>query len=407
MEKHTFHPKICVVGAGYVGLSLAVLLAQLYDVTIIDILETKIDLINKRVSPIKDELLESFLQKKALSLKATTNDRDVYRETDYVIVSTPTNYDETTKSFDTRSIESVISNVLKENTQAIIIIKSTVPVGFTKRISLLFGSNRIIFSPEFLRESYSLYDNLYPSRIIAGIANNNEEQRNIAHDFLKILLSISNNPSTICLTIGSSEAESVKLFSNTYLALRVAFFNELDTYAEMNNLDSESIINGVSLDPRIGNHYNNPSFGYGGYCLPKDTKQLKSDFNDIPEKLISAVIASNEERKQFIADRIISFLYERNHNGTVGVFRLLMKSKSDNFRNSAIMDIVDILINRGISVIIYEPLYNSSTSNPNYKIIKELPVFLQTSDIIIANRFDICLNPVIDKVYTRDIFFKD
>lgn len=406
-NKHNIKGNICVVGAGYVGLSLAVLLAQKYHVTVIDISEDKINMINKRISPLRDELLEQYLQEKELSLDATIRTDVAYAEAEYIIIATPTNYEELTKTFDTRSVEAVISEVLKVNPQAYIIIKSTVPVGFTRSISLVYNSNRIIFSPEFLRETFALYDNLYPSRIITGVADENEEQKQIANSFSRLLLSVSDKPDVICLTMGSSEAESVKLFSNTYLALRISFFNELDTYAECNGYNTESIINGVCLDPRIGRYYNNPSFGYGGYCLPKDTKQLKSNFEKIPETLISAVTASNEVRKQYIVQRIITLLNARKNNGTLGVYRLIMKSNSDNFRSSAIKDVVDSLLELGINVIVYEPLSNHINNDMNYAFIDELQTFLDNSDLIIANRFDQCLNGVIEKVYTRDIFGRD
>lgn len=406
-NKHSITGSICVVGAGYVGLSLAVLLAQKYHVTVIDISEARINMINKRISPLRDELLEQYLQEKELSLEATTRTDVAYAEAEYIIIATPTNYDELTKTFDTRSVEAVISEVLEVNPQAYIIIKSTVPVGFTRSISLLYNSNRIIFSPEFLRETFVLYDNLYPSRIITGVVDENEEQKQIANSFSRLLLSVSDKRDVICLTMGSSEAESVKLFSNTYLVLRISFFNELDTYAEFNGFNTESIINGVCLDPRIGRYYNNPSFGYGGYCLPKDTKQLKSNFEKIPEKLISAVTASNEIRKQYIVQRIIKLLNARKNNGTLGVYRLIMKSNSDNFRSSAIKDVVDSLLDLGINVIVYEPLSNHISNNMNYIFIDELQNFLDNSDMIIANRFDRCLNSVIEKVYTRDIFGRD
>lgn len=406
-NKHSITGSICVVGAGYVGLSLAVLFAQKYHVTVIDISEARINMINKRISPLRDELLEQYLQEKELSLEATTRTDVAYAEAEYIIIATPTNYDELTKTFDTRSVEAVISEVLEVNPQAYIIIKSTVPVGFTRSISLLYNSNRIIFSPEFLRETFALYDNLYPSRIITGVVDENEEQKQIANSFSRLLLSVSDKRDVICLTMGSSEAESVKLFSNTYLALRISFFNELDTYAEFNGFNTESIINGVCLDSRIGRYYNNPSFGYGGYCLPKDTKQLKSNFEKIPEKLISAVTASNEIRKQYIVQRIIKLLNARKNNGTLGVYRLIMKSNSDNFRSSAIKDVVDSLLDLGINVIVYEPLSNHISNNMNYIFIDELQNFLDNSDMIIANRFDRCLNSVIEKVYTRDIFGRD
>lgn len=406
-NKHNIKGNICVVGAGYVGLSLAVLLAQKYHVTVIDLSEDKINMINKRISPLRDELLEQYLQEKELSLEATTRTDVAYAEAEYIIIATPTNYDELTRTFDTRSVEAVISEVLKVNPQAYIIIKSTVPVGFTRSISLVYNSNRIIFSPEFLRETFALYDNLYPSRIITGVADENEEQKQIANSFSRLLLSVSDKPDVVCLTMGSSEAESVKLFSNTYLALRISFFNELDTYAEFNGYNTESIINGVCLDPRIGRYYNNPSFGYGGYCLPKDTKQLKSNFEKIPETLISAVTVSNEVRKQYIVQRIITLLNARKNNGTLGVYRLIMKSNSDNFRSSAIKDVVDSLLELGINVIVYEPLSNHINNDMNYAFIDELQTFLDNSDLIIANRFDQCLNGVIEKVYTRDIFGRD
>lgn len=405
--KHSISGNVCVVGAGYVGLSLAVLLAQKYKVTVIDISEDKVNMINKRISPLKDELLEKYLREKELFLEATTRVDVAYAMAEYVIIATPTNYDELTQKFDTRSVEAVISKVLKVNSQAYIIIKSTVPVGFTRSISFSYNCNRIIFSPEFLRENFALYDNLYPSRIITGIVDGNELQKHIANSFSRLLLSVADKSDIPCLTMGSSEAESVKLFSNTYLALRISFFNELDTYAELNDFNTESIINGVCLDPRIGSYYNNPSFGYGGYCLPKDTKQLKSNYEKIPEKLISAVTASNEVRKQYIVQRIIKLLNARKNNGTLGVYRLIMKSNSDNFRGSAIKDVVDSLLALGVNVIAYEPLSAHISNHSNYIFTDELQTFLDKSDMIIANRFDRCLNSVVEKVYTRDIFGRD
>lgn len=385
---------IAIYGAGYVGLSLAVLLSQNHKVILIDVSKDRIDLINQKKSPIKDLEIEKFLKEKDLNLFATT-DSSFSKTADIVVIAVPTNYDDERNYFDTSIVEEVISEVLALNSSAGIVIKSTIPVYFTEKISQKLNTNRIIFSPEFLRESKALFDNLYPSRIVVGC---NEDQRAFAYEFGEILRDSSLSKSVPILLMSSSEAESVKLFANTYLATRVAFFNELDTYASENNLSSENIIRGMCLDPRIGQTYNNPSFGYGGYCLPKDTKQLKANFEKIPQSMISAVVESNEKRKSYIAGEII-----KKNPQKVGVYRLVMKSDSDNFRASSIQDVMRKISNNGIEVVIYEPTLDTLEFN-GYKVVNDFEKFTKESDIVLANRQDNILKNISEKVYTRDIF---
>jgi len=388
--------KIAVAGTGYVGLSLATLLSQHNEVVALDILEEKINMINNRISPIRDEYIEKYFKEKNLNLKATLDYKEAFRNADFVIVSTPTNYDEKTKFFDTSSVEDVIKKVINMNDKNItIVIKSTVPVGFIEYIRKTYNISNIFFSPEFLREGKALYDNLYPSRIIIG---ENSEKAKIFANLLKTASLEKNVP---ILFMNSTEAEAVKLFANTYLALRVSYFNELDTYAELKGLNTKDIIEGVCLDSRIGNHYNNPSFGYGGYCLPKDTKQLKESYNGVPEKLITAIVDSNNTRKEHIVSQIIA-----KNPKTVGIFRLTMKSNSDNFRNSAIQDIIQKIKEQGINIIIYEPSINENYFLEN-KVVNNLNEFKRISDIIITNRYDNILSDVNDKIYTRDIYNRD
>ena len=386
--------KIAVAGTGYVGLSLAVLLSQKNEVYALDINKQKVDLINKRISPIKDEYIEKYLKEKKLNLKATLDYKEAFKEKEFIIICTPTNYDEQTNYFDTSSVEDVIKKILEINAYATIIIKSTIPVGFTEKIKEKYNKQNIIFSPEFLREGKALYDNLYPSRIIIGEKN---KQAQIFTNLLKE--SALNNPTIKYMN--STEAEAVKLFSNTYLALRIAFFNELDTYAEIKGLNTKDIIEGVSLDPRIGDHYNNPSFGYGGYCLPKDTKQLLANYKDIPQNLIEAIVKSNQTRKEHIANMI-----KKHYPKIVGVYKLAMKKDSDNFRESAIKEIMEKLRDNGIEVIVYETSLKD-TSYEGYKVINDIKEFNKLSDIIIANRKDEKLKTLTKPIYTRDIFNKD
>ena len=388
--------KIAVAGTGYVGLSLATLLSQHNEVVALDILEEKINMINNRISPIRDEYIEKYFKEKNLNLKATWDYKEAFRNADFVIVSTPTNYDEKTKFFDTSSVEDVIKKVINMNDKNItIVIKSTVPVGFIEYIRKTYNISNIFFSPEFLREGKALYDNLYPSRIIIG---ENSEKAKIFANLLKTASLEKNVP---ILFMNSTEAEAVKLFSNTYLALRVSYFNELDTYAELKGLNTKNIIEGVCLDSRIGNHYNNPSFGYGGYCLPKDTKQLKESYDGVPEKLITAIVDSNNTRKEHIISQIIA-----KNPKTVGIFRLTMKSNSDNFRNSAIQDVIKKIKEQDIKIIIYEPSINENYFLEN-KVVNNLNEFKRISDIIITNRYDNILSDVNDKIYTRDIYNRD
>lgn len=384
--------KIAVIGIGYVGLSNAILLAQHHSVTAVDLNETIVDLINQGKSHLKDREIEEYLRKGQLNLTATTNAHKTYEEADVIVVATPTNYDEETNFFDTSSVEAVIDDVIRVNSNALIMIKSTVPVGFTKELQEKYQTDRIIFSPEFLREGQALKDNLYPSRIIIG---DQSEKGQLLADLLKEGAKAKEVP---VLYMDPTEAEAVKLFSNTYLAMRVSYFNELDTYAAMRDLDAKAIIEGVGLDPRIGDHYNNPSFGYGGYCLPKDTKQLLANYQNIPNRLIQAIVESNATRKEFIANDIL-----QKEPQTVGVYRLAMKQGSDNFRSSAIQDVMELLRGKGVEVVIYEPALTTDSFD-HYPVVKSLESFKQQADLIIANRFENDLEDVKEKVYTRDLF---